>query len=190
MKKNIKITIGVIAGLILAGGAYYYFKPKMVKTDAGSPDVKPETPVTTSTAGSSMTAPAPVPSNSVVTSSNPPAPVVGDATLNKGEKTYAGVKESEIESFMASKFPSATVSKLMNHLRNGKVLRTDQYANMTLKEFSDAILKTQTVNGLFKTANFITPKGMVVGLLLGDAYNQKVISDQDKTTYFNLVRGM
>jgi len=173
--KNTKIAIGVIAGLVLAGGAYYYFKPKMVKTDAGSPDVKPDAPVT---------------SNSEVTSSNPPAPVVGDATLNKGEKTYAGVKESEIEALMASKFPSENVSKLMNHLRNGKVLRTDQYANMTLKEFSDAILKTQTVNGLFKTANFTTPKGMVVGLLLGDAYNQKVISDQDKTTYFNLVRGM
>ncbi len=110
--------------------------------------------------------------------------------LHEGEKTYAGVKESEIEALMASKFPSENVSKLMNHLRNGKVLRTDQYANMTLKEFADAILKRDTINGVFKTVNFSTPKGLVVGLLLGDAYNQKVISDQDKTTYYNLVRGL
>jgi len=117
-------------------------------------------------------------------------PVTTSTPLNKNEKTYAGVRESEIEAFMASKFPSANVSKLMDHLRNGKVLRKDLYTNMTLKEFLDNVIKTKTVKGVFKTEGFTTPKAFVVGLLLGDAKNQFIIKDNEMATYYNLVRGL
>jgi hypothetical protein len=171
MNKKIYIGIGVV--LAVVGVAYLYKKYKKTSMIGAESNPIETKEITTPATTTNVTA----------------------APISQPASTAYNVKLSDIESILTGRIPSDGVSKIMTFANaNNVVIRPsgDKYAGLKLAAFINAVIANDTTNGVFKHSAgiFKTPQALAAGLTISDAFNQKVITETEKTTWFNLIRGL